>query len=237
MEALVRAAFGHWVVAYVESALAPRYGAADLRERITALHPETAARSLARPPAGGVGSIQLAMHFGSVDLSGLYATRVAGRRVIAPMEQVSDPDARAWFERVRGALGVTIVPVGGAADRLTEALERGEMVGLVADRVIGRSRGARVELFGRPARLPLGPAALSTATGATIWLQAVERLAPGRWLGHTVAIEAEPGTSGRTAVRSILDAEARAFERIVARAPEQWSTLFFDIWGDARTAA
>ena len=71
MDALVRAAFGHWVVTYVESALAPRYDADELRERITALDPEAAARSLERPGPGGVGSIQLAMHFGSVDLAAL----------------------------------------------------------------------------------------------------------------------------------------------------------------------
>jgi KDO2-lipid IV(A) lauroyltransferase len=104
------------------------------------------------------------------------------------------------------------------------------MIGLVADRLIGRSRGASVELFGAPARLPLGPAALAVATGAPIWLQAVERVGPGRWLGHTVRIEAAPETSGRAGVRGLLDAEARAFERIIARAPEQWSTLFFPIW-------
>jgi lauroyl/myristoyl acyltransferase len=111
------------------------------------------------------------------------------------------------------------------------------MVGLVADRLIGHSRGARVELFGAPARLPLGPAALSVATGAPIWLQAVERLGPGRWVGHTVAIEGDPGATGRAATRSILAAEARAFERIVARAPEQWSTLFFAIWDSERPAS
>jgi KDO2-lipid IV(A) lauroyltransferase len=234
LEALVRATFGHWVVSYAESALAPRYDADTLRGRIRALHPESASQALAKPAPGSVGSIQLAMHFGSVDLSGLYATRVAGRRVIAPMEQVSDPDARAWFERVRGALGVTIVPIAGAGEALTEALEQGEMVGLVADRIIGQGRGGRVELFGAPARLPLGPAALAVRTGAPMWLQAVERTARGRWVGHTVPIAAEPGLTGRAAVRSLLEAEARAFERIVARAPEQWSTLLFPIWDAER---
>ena len=157
-------------------------------------------RSL-RPEPGSVGSIQVAMHFGSVDLSGLYATRVAGRRVTAPMEQVADPDARAWFERVRGALGVTIVPIAGAAEALVEALERGEMVGLVADRVIGRGRGARVELFGAPARLPLGPAALSVQTGAPIWLQAVERVGSGS-LGRPHRARSSPRRDDRREPRS-----------------------------------
>jgi hypothetical protein len=33
-------------------------------------------------------------------------------------------------------------------------------------------------------------------------------------------------------VRDIIEQEARAFERLIARAPEQWTTLFFPIWSD-----
>jgi hypothetical protein len=47
-----------------------------------------------------------------------------------------------------------------------------------------------------------------------------------------VPLRPAPGTSRREATRSILDQEARAFERIVARAPEQWTTLLFPIWDD-----
>jgi hypothetical protein len=33
-----------------------------------------------------------------------------------------------------------------------------------------------------------------------------------------------------------MSAEARAFERAVADAPEQWWTVFFPIWDQPRTA-
>ena len=36
------------------------------------------------------------------------------------------------------------------------------------------------------------------------------------------------------AMRQIIEQEARAMERVIARAPEQWTTLFFPIWEDAR---
>jgi KDO2-lipid IV(A) lauroyltransferase len=147
------------------------------------------------------------------------------------MEVVTSPVARAWFERIRSDLGVTVVPLQGAAESLSAALLRGEAVGVVADRTIG-GRGARVQLFGAPARLPVGPAVLSVQTGAPIFLQAIERVGLGAWIGHTVHIGTEVGTSPREATRAILDGEARAFERIVARAPEQWTTLFFPIWDD-----
>jgi phosphatidylinositol dimannoside acyltransferase len=231
LDALTREAFGHWLVTYAEAALAPRYGAEALRERIVAHDPGAAAAALARPGPGEIGRIQLGLHFGSVELAGLYGTRVSGLPVTAPMERVAGTLARAWFEHVRTALGITIVPIAGAGEVLAAALRRGEMVGLVADRVI-TGGGARVDLFGSPARLPVGPAVLAIQTGAPIHLQAVRRTAPGRWVGYTVPI-LPPGDGGRRLpVRGILEAQARAFERVVAEAPEQWSTLFFPIWED-----
>ena len=145
----------------------------------------------ARPP-GEAGPIHMAMHFGSVDLSALYGVRVGELPVTGPMEFVTSPLARAYFEHVRTELGVTIVPLGDAATSLIAALERGEAVGVVADRNIVGS-GVKVELFGAPARLPIGPAVLSVQTGALIYLQAIERTAPGEWLGHTVRIRSAPG--------------------------------------------
>ena len=86
--------------------------------------------------------------------------------------------------------------------------------------------------FGAPARLPIGPAVLSVQTGATIFLSALERTGPGRWIGHTIAIRAQEGLSRRQAVREILAQEAHAFERIIAKAPEQWTAALFEVWAD-----
>ena len=229
LDRMVRAAFGHWAVSYAESMMAPRYGSRQLQERIVAEDPAASAGAIVAGQRGGVGRIHLGMHFGSVDLSAIYATRVGGQSLAAPMERVDDPVASAWFEHVRGELGVDIVPLAGAAAGLRARLARGETVGLVADRMIVGS-GTRVTLFGAPVRLPRGPAVLAAETGAPIYLTAVARTGTARWVGHTIRIEPPAGVSRREAVRWILEQEARAFERIVAIAPEQWSTMFFPIW-------
>jgi KDO2-lipid IV(A) lauroyltransferase len=230
-ERIVRAAFGHWVVSYAEAALGPRYSGAELERRFHPVDPEASKEAITRRPEGEVGLIHLSMHFGSVDLSALYGARVGELPLTGPMEFVEHPFARAYFDRVRHDLDVTIVPLDGAADALVEVLERGEAVGIVADRnIVGR--GTRVDLFGAPIRLPAGPALLSVQTGAPLYLQAIERIRPGEWLGHTVRLVPPPGATRREATRSILEQEARAFERIIARAPEQWTTLFFPIWED-----
>ena len=234
LERLVRATFGHWAVTYAEAALGARYSGAELRERIFLLNPEVTQEALAVRPPGEVGPIQMAMHFGPVELSAMYGARVGSLPVTGPMELVEHPLARAYFNHVRGELGITIVPIEGAAQSLSATLMRGEAVGVVADRNFA-GRGSQVDLFGAPIRLPIGPAVLSVQTGAPIYLQAIERTGSGTWAGHTVAIRPESGATRRAATRSILEQEARAFERIVARAPEQWTTLFFPIWNEEQT--
>ena len=231
LDRLVRATFGYWAVGYAEAALGPRYSGPELKARFVPSDPEASREAMTARPAGEVGLIHMAMHFGSVDLSALYGVRVGELPVTGPMEFVTSPLGRAYFDHVRFELGVTLVPATDAAASLIAALERGEAVAIVADRNIVGS-GVKVELFGGPARLPIGPAVLSVQTGAPIYLQAIERTGPGEWMGHTVRIRPGPGLSRREATRSIIEQEARIFERIVARAPEQWTTLFFSIWSD-----
>ncbi len=231
MDRMVRAAFGHWVVTYVEAALAPSYSREELQRRLVPVYPDISAETVAARAPGEVGLIHLAMHFGSVDLSALYGARVGSLPLTGPMEFVGSPFARAYFERVRNELDVSIVPVGDAAPALIAAIERGEAVGIVADRnIVGR--GSPVMLFGAPTRLPIGPALLAVQTGAPLYLQAIERTGPGEWVGHTVRLAPPPGASRKEATRSILEQETHHFERIIARAPEQWTTLFFPIWED-----
>jgi phosphatidylinositol dimannoside acyltransferase len=233
LDRLVRATFGHWAVTYAEAALGPRYSGEQLARRFVRAYPEASAAALSIPAPGDPGPIHLAMHFGSVDLSAIYGARVGKLPLTGPMEFVESPLARAYFDRVRFEMGVTIVPLAGAAEALTGALVRGEAVGIVADRnIVGR--GVAATLFGGPVRLPIGPAMLAVQTGAPLFLEAIERTGPGAWLGHTIALRAEPGASRREATRQIMEQEARAMERVIARAPEQWTTLFFPIWEDDR---
>ena len=235
LDRLVRDCFGHWVVTYLEAAIGPRYSGEELKRRFVPVYPEVSAVALSVPEPGRPGPIHMAMHFGSVDLSALYGARVGPLPLTGPMEFVGSPLARAYFDRVRNELDVTIVPLGDAATALTDALERGEAVGIVADRnIVGR--GTSVELFGRPVRLPIGPAMLSVQTGAPLYLEAIERSDAGHWLGHTIALRPEPDAKRREATRQIIEQEARAMERVIARAPEQWTTLFFPIWEDQEEA-
>jgi KDO2-lipid IV(A) lauroyltransferase len=236
LDRLVRAAFGHYLRGYLESATLPRYGTAERLKRVQADDWSAADRAFKNGPGGKAGRlIIVSLHFGAIEIPGLWATKTLGGRITAPMETIGDPGLQAYFERARRGTGMNVIPVEGAAAELRAALERDEIVALVADRAVG-GVGSTVELFGAPARLPAGPALLSDETGAPAWLIVTRRVGWGDYRSRMEQIVpgAPAGDSRRDRLSAFLDAEARAFERAIADAPEQWWTVFFQIWPDIK---
>jgi phosphatidylinositol dimannoside acyltransferase len=231
IDALLPEVFRHWVLTYLESAVARRWGAAELRRRVEFDDPAVVGDALAPVPPGERGRIFVSLHFGSVELSGLYASLLGGLPVIAPMETVGGRLAAAYFERVRGRFGVSIVPAAGAAPVLQRALEGGVSVGLVADRAVVGA-GTQVDLFGAPARLPASPVVLAARSHAPIFVLAMRRTGPGRWRARVRELKAPEGCAPRDVARVLLEQQVEAFEAFIGEAPEQWWTLLFPIWDD-----
>ena len=229
LDRLTRSAFGHYTRSYLESATLERYASPEHLARVRADDP--AAVDAALLPEEPV--IIVSPHFGAIEIPGVWVTRVLGRRVTAPMETVADPDIQAYFEDTRGVTGLNVIPVARAASELRAALARNEAIALVADRPVGGG-GTPVNLFGAPARLPVGPAVLALESGAPAWLIATRRFGKNEYRSRVerIHITDEAGQTRREKATAFLDAEARAFERAVADAPDQWWTLFFPIWDD-----
>jgi phosphatidylinositol dimannoside acyltransferase len=233
LDARVRDVFRHWALTYLESAVALRWDAAELLRRVEIEDPDAAGRALAQVAPGERGRIYVSLHFGSVELSGLYASLVSGLPVLAPMETVRGRLAAAYFERVRGRFGVSLVPAAGAAGTLQRALEGGLSVGLVADRVVVGS-GTLVDLFGAPARMPASPAVLAARSGAPVFVLAMQRTGRGRWRARVQELRRPDDAPRRDVARALLEQQVAAFEAFVSAAPEQWWTLLFPIWDDGR---
>lgn len=228
LERLVRRAYRHAARYYLEVARTPALRPADLEKRLLLETPDTIAEAFAGGPVIFVG-----MHFGALELPALFlASRVGG--AVAPMETVDDPGLQAWFVRTRGAAGVRIVSLREARRELLGALRVGTSVGLVGDRDL-TGGGMPVTLFGAPAGLPLGPAMLAVESGAPAYVVGVRRIDGGRYMGRLEPVSAVPDGTRRERVTATLDDIARAFERVVEDAPEQWWAVFFPIWADLET--
>jgi KDO2-lipid IV(A) lauroyltransferase len=227
LETLVRAAYRHNARYYLEVLRIPAMTARTIRERVVVETPEVvdAAFATGRPV------IFVGLHFGAIELPAMYLAERTGRQALAPMETVGDPALQAWFVRTRGRVGVRIVGLREARRALLAALKSGESVGLVADRDI-TGGGLTVPLFGAPAPLPAGPALLAVESGAPIYVAGLRRGAGGRYHGRLVHVPVAADGTRRDRTTATVAACARAFEDVIAGAPEQWGAVFFPIWPD-----
>jgi phosphatidylinositol dimannoside acyltransferase len=233
LEALVRSAFRHHARYYLEILRAPGLDFRQLEDRLVVENLDGVDAAFARD----IPIIFISGHLGPIELPGLYlADRSAGRRVVAPMETLGDPALQGWIERTRSTFGVRIVTLREARRELSAALKRGEHVGLVADRDISGG-GIEVPLFGAPAPIPVGPAFLAIESGAPIYLVGIWRTGRLTYRGRLDEIPVMAEGTRRQRVEATIAAEAAAFERVIARAPDQWGAIFFPIWPDLEADA
>jgi KDO2-lipid IV(A) lauroyltransferase len=226
LERLVRMAYRHAARYYLEVARTPALTRDDLRRLIEVETPDAVADAF----TPGRPAIFIGLHFGAIELPALFLAARVGEAV-APMETLGDPALQTWFERTRGSAGVRIVGLREARRELTAALRDGTSVGLVGDRDL-TGGGTLIDLFGAPARLPLGPALLATETGAPAFVAAVRRSTRGHYLGRVERVDVPAEGSRRERATAATASIARAFERVIADAPEQWWAVFFPIWPD-----
>lgn len=227
LERLVRAAYRHAAWAYAETLRGASSGGLTSGSVVDET-PAVTDAAFSR----GKSMILVTMHFGSMMA---VASVLAERRRIpftAPMETIDDPELQRVLRRLRETTGVRTVDLVDARRELRAALDRGEGVAIVGDRDV-TGGGVAVPLFGLPAPLPMGPAYLAVETGAPVHVSAARRTRDGGFRGWLVTLpQPPPDLSRRQRVEQLLAAEARAFEDLIAPAPEQWAAVFHPIWDD-----
>lgn len=194
----------------------------QLQRRMTIDH----RAALDRAMAAGKGMLLLTAHLGNWELGGAAITGMGyPLRVIALPEP--NPRVDRFFSERRSRRGMKVIPAGQAVRDVLRALQRREMVGVLADRDY-TPRQDRVVFFGEPARLPRGPVWLAGHTGATI-LPGFMTYEEGGRLRLRIREPLFPGDfEGPDAIRQAI---ARLLEEEIGRTPHQWY-MFRDLWRD-----
>jgi KDO2-lipid IV(A) lauroyltransferase len=126
------------------------------------------------------------------------------------------------FIAYRKKLGMEVLPLTGGDDDVTavlaDRLRAGGFVCLVADRDLSE-RGIPVTFFGRPSRMPVGPAALSLKTGAPLIPATLHYDGPDLVITFHDAIEPDGG------VVAMTQRCADAFAVGIAAHPQDWHML------------
>jgi phosphatidylinositol dimannoside acyltransferase len=217
----VRGVFRHALRNYYDTFRLPAMTDDEIRNRVVL----TGRLHLRAPLAEGRGAILFSAHVSSVALAA-QALALAERGGTVVVEPVEPPELLDLMLRVRGSHGLAYQTVGPTLfGELTATLRRNELVFLVVDRDVGGT-GIQLPLFGRPARLPTGPALLALRTGAPIVPTYVSRRPDGRLGGAVGAPLALRRTGDRRAdVTEITRLVTARLEYHIGRHPEQWTVL------------
>lgn len=226
LERIVRACFRHQARYYLELARIDAIGRDYLRERLFVETPEVVATALADPAP----MIFVGLHFGAIEIPALVIATTVGRAT-APMETIENPPLQRYFAEGRMKIGLRLVTIDDAHKELTDALGRGEPVGLIVDRDL-TGNGHPVELFGAPTPQPIGGALLAIESGAPLYFAEVHRLGVGRYAGSMAVIDVPKEGRLRARIDAVMASVAREAERVVVAHPEQWWAAFFPIWPD-----
>lgn len=185
----------------------------------------------------GVGLVLVLPHIGCWEAGAAWAASV-GKPLTTVAEVLEPPELFEWFVHMRERVDLTVLPVAATTiSRLLGELSQGKVIALLSDRdVVGD--GVPVTFFGKPTRLPGGPALLAIRSGAPLVPCAVYSQPSGHFLLHLASpLDTTRTGNLRADVARVTQSIAQAFEPLIRQAPDQWH-VFQPMWSDAgRTGA
>jgi predicted LPLAT superfamily acyltransferase len=170
--------------------------------------------------AGGRGCLLLGSHLGSFEMMGVVGGIERGLAINMVMHLDESAGLRDLLAGTDHPIPYKVIALGRPESmlRVKECLERGEVVGLLADRVYGHELTRELPFLGFPARFSLSPFRLARITGAPV--VTVFGLFRG---GRQYEILFEPLEIPEPAPYvAILERQAR-------RSPYNWFN-FYDFW-------
>jgi predicted LPLAT superfamily acyltransferase len=184
----------------------------------------------------GKGCVMLGSHLGSFDLL-MLAHREKRGHPITVMMQV---DPRARLRRIAGidenAFNVIRVGEPGSYLRAHEAIERGEIVGILADRVDHGAPGLPALFLGREVTLPIAPHVLAARSEAPVVLCFGIYEGGRRYRLEFVDFGPAVARSSRgAALLPMVERYAAVLEQYSRRYPLNWFN-FYPYWSSSKGA-
>ena len=219
LEELTREGMRSYLRYWCEAFRLPGWPIEDLVARTRTVHEER----LREPYAAARGVLSALPHSGNWDWAGAWAG-ATGMPVTTVAERLQPERLYEEFVRYRASLGMRILPLTGGEPplpALEQTLRDGGFVCLLADRDLTRS-AIDVELCGRPARMPVGPALLARTTGAALVPTTCAYAGDDLEITFHEEVAVGPGIEGlRQATQRVAD----AFTVAITAHPQDWHML------------
>ncbi len=120
--------------------------------------------------AAGRGCLLLGSHLGSFEMLGIVGSVEKKLAINMAMHVNDSAQFHGLITGAQASLPYKIIPLGDPGSMLCvkECLERGEVVGILADRIYADEATQPVPFLGKPARFSLSPLRLARLTGAPV---------------------------------------------------------------------
>jgi lauroyl/myristoyl acyltransferase len=178
--------------------------------------------NLEKARAIGKGVMVVSCHMGSYEVvAAIWSATLAPVSLFA--EELEPRPLYEWYRETRARLGISVLPLHlGGLRKVTQALRDGEMVVTAIDRDI-TGTGHVMPFFGRPAPIPLGPAAIALRMGTPLLPVCVYRLPDDTYMVEGLPpVVAEPTGDEKADEIRITQQLLRQIEEFIRRHPEQW---------------
>jgi phosphatidylinositol dimannoside acyltransferase len=204
------------------------------RARVEALQPRLKVKGLdylEEARAVGKGVLVVSCHMGSYEVvSAIWAATLSPVSFFA--EELEPRALFEWYRDTRARLGISVLTLDhGGIRKVLQALREQEMVITAIDRDI-TGTGQMMPFFGKPAPIPLGPAAIALRLGTPLFPVCVYRLPDDTYMaeGAPLVYARSTGDARADQVRTTQEL-LRHIERFVQQHPEQWHVPH-RIWAD-----
>lgn len=175
--------------------------------------------------------IQLSAHIGNYEMAGyeLVAHDKPINVLVFQGEKASVMNNR---KKQFQTSSIKMIGIGHGMDyvfEIEQALSKGEVVSMSADRMIDSKRTISVNFLGEKAKFPLGPFRICTAIGAEALCVSTMKT---KWDGYTVYVKPlqyDKNVSRKEQVEQLSQSYVRELETVLKRYPYQWYN-YFDFW-------
>ncbi len=195
-------------------------------------HVDAAAQAII---ASQQGCILLGAHLGSFEITRAFADEVKARTVNVVMYEENARKLNAVLKAINPAQGQQIIGLGKVDSmlRVQQALQRGELIGILADRGLEHD-GASVtcDFLGEPAKFPSGPLRMAYMLKSPVLLMAGVYRGGNRYDLYFEGLADMGNPQGMPRSELIRQAQQRYVERVehyCRDAPYNWFN-FYDFW-------
>ncbi len=182
---------------------------------------------------GNEGFVQLSSHIGNYEIAG-YSLKSEKKPLNALV--YAGEKASVMINRMKmfSKTNIRLIPVSADMSHLYEinnAIQRGEIISMPADRMLGSKKSISIDFLGRRASFPKGVFAVATIQQSDVVAVNVMKTSAKEYTIFVRPLAYDKSASRAEQIKQLAESYAAELEKRVREYPAQWFN-FYEFWND-----